>query len=141
MKLLIDTNVVLDFLLGRGEFFESSKKIVELSSKDDTIEFVTASSVTDIYYFLKRETGAEVARSKLKDLLKFIVVLKVENHDIQKALSLEEWTDFEDAVQYAVALHNAVDFIITRNKKDFKRSSIPVYTPMEFLELYTLENS
>ena len=67
-------------------------------------------------------------------MLKFLTILDVGKKDIETALSLQ-WKDFEDAVQYAVALSNNVDFIISRNSKDFESNEIPVLSPKEFLEL------
>ena len=71
-------------------------------------------------------------KERIQDLLELITILDVTNKDIQDAIR-SEWKDFEDSLQYIVALHNSVDAIITRNTKDFSESSIPIYSPKEFL--------
>ena len=72
-------------------------------------------------------------KERIQDLLELITILDVTNKDIQDAIR-SEWKDFEDSLQYIVALHNSVDAIITRNTKDFSESSIPIYSPKEFPE-------
>lgn len=134
MKLLIDTNVILDFLLNRPKLSEASSEIIKLTSEEDTIECVTASSITDIFYILNKELkNVSIAKHEISELLELITVLEVTNKDIQDAIH-SDWDDFEDSVQYYVALNNSVDIIITRNRKDFLKSVLPVYTPEEFLQ-------
>lgn len=135
MKILIDTNIVLDFLLTREGLHESSSKIIKLAYEEDTFEYVTASSITDIYYLVNKNVkNSKETKEKIKLLLELISVLEVSSSDIKEALNLD-WKDFEDSVQYVVALHHGVDLIITRNKTDFQDSTLPVYTPDEFLEI------
>ena len=151
MRLLIDTNIVLDFLL-RRDGTKPAKELFEMALLKDEDEFVTASSVTDIMYIFtlsedkknkslpedrkltKHQISMEVQR-KMESLLSFLKVLPVTDDNVHEALSLR-WDDGEDALQYIVALRNSVDAIITRNKKDFVDSSIRVMTPEEFLEGY-----
>ena len=148
MRLLIDTNIVLDFLL-RRDGTKSAKELFERALLKGEDEFVTASSVTDIMYIFtlsekkrnkafpeeqkltKHQVAMEEQR-KMESLLSFLKVLPVTDDDIHEALSLK-WDDGEDALQYIVALRNNVDVIITRNKRDFADPSIPVMTPEEFL--------
>lgn len=134
MKLLIDTNVILDYLLARPGFREDAMRVFSLAAYDDTYEFVSSSAVTDIFYHVNKELrDSYAAQQKLRDLLRIITVLDVTQADINRALDLN-WKDFEDAVQYSVALANRVDIIITRNHKDFEGGPIPVLSPKEFLD-------
>ena len=140
-RLLIDTNVLLDFLLGRNPFGQPAKEILLLAEKDKTLEFTSASAVTDIYYLLekairqsvedKSEASYLMAQSKIKDLISLVSILPVTSTDILHAIELG-WKDFEDAVLYSVALANDIDFIISRDK-GFIGSDIPVISPEEFL--------
>lgn len=148
MRLLIDTNIVLDFLLRRNGTVPA-KDLFERALLHGDDEFVTASSVTDIMYIFnlseekrnkelpegqkltKHQIAMEVQR-KMESLLSFLKILPVTNANIHEALALK-WDDGEDALQYIVALRNNMDVIITRNKKDFADSSIQVMTPDEFL--------
>ena len=133
MRLLIDTNVILDYLLSRQGFSEQAKQVLELARYSNDFEFVSSSAVTDIFYHANRELkNSFEAQDRISDLIRFISVLNVTEQDIRAALKLR-WKDFEDAVQYAVALANHVDAIITRNVRDFERTDIPVLTPGEFL--------
>ncbi len=133
MKLLIDTNVVLDVLLKREPFLKTSFEILELSQKENINEYISASSITDIYYIANRQIHDRGAVLKLiTDLLKIIHIAGVNEEEIIFALKLG-WQDFEDAVQYAVSLYFDADLIVTRNPSDYKDSKIPVLTPEQAL--------
>ena len=134
MRLLIDTNVILDYLLSRQGFSEQAKAIFDLAEYAGDFEFVSSSAVTDVFYHVNKELKDSFAsQDKLREMMEFLSVLNVTEQDIRTALDMR-WKDFEDAVQYAVALANHVDAIITRNAKDFERTEIPVLTPAEFLD-------
>ena len=134
MKLLIDTNVVLDVLLNRMPFSEDSAKVLRLAAEDEIEEYVSASAVTDIYYIIRRSLkDANAARELLKKLLSILSVAAVTEEDIRKAVELG-WTDFEDCVQYSAAVNSQLDLIITRNPADYRDSKLPVMTPAGFLK-------
>ena len=133
MRLLIDTNVILDYLLSREGFHEQAKELFDLVKFKKDFEFVSSSAVTDIFYHLNRALRDSFeAQDQIRELIQVLSALNVTEQDIRTALDMR-WKDFEDAVQYAVALANHVDAIITRNVKDFERTDIPVLTPGEFL--------
>ena len=134
MKLLIDTNVVLDYLGANVGFASAAKEVFDLAVEKKAVELVSASAITDIYYVMRRATGnRDEAAQKLRELRKVIHILPVTEYDIDKALS-RNWKDFEDAVQYSVAESNHVDYIITRNEKDFEERDIPCYSPELFMK-------
>ena len=133
MKLLIDTNIVLDVLLKREPFCELSAKVLGLCSRKDIHEYVSASSITDIYYIARRQMKSkDSARKLLQKLLRIISVAGVTEEDILMALRLD-WTDFEDSVQYAVAVMSGFDGVVTRNPEDFKNAEITVWQPEALL--------
>lgn len=137
MKVLLDTNVVLDYLGANHGFTEEAEKVFDLATKRKDIKFVSSSAITDIIYVLKRAVkDAELVKTKYESFRKKISILAVTEKDIDTAFS-RDWKDFEDAVQYTVAENNGVDCIITRNKKDFEENKIPCYSPAEFLEKYS----
>ena len=108
MKLLIDSNVVLDYLGANQGFNTEAGMIFELAITRKAIELVSASSVTDIFYVLRRAfQDREVALEKLKDIRTVIGILPVTETDIDHAIN-RHWRDFEDAVQYSVAESNGV---------------------------------
>lgn len=134
MKVLIDTNIVLDVMLKRQPFYESGAAILKLSGKEDMQEFVSASAVTDIYYIVGRNLkDKEKAREQLRKLLKVVSIAAVSENEIKKALELD-WNDFEDSVQYSVALLSDMDGLVTRNAGDYKKAELSIWTPEQFLE-------
>ena len=134
MKILVDSNVAVDLLLKNQPFWGSSAKIVGLSKLGIQL-FLSASTVTDIYYIVSRSVKSKkIAMDLLKDLLKKTDVAAVTGNEIRQAVNLD-WGDFEDAVQYAAGESIAVDYIVTRNKNDFASAALPVVSPDELLAL------
>ena len=136
MKILIDTNIVLDLMLKRASFYEMSLAILNLAKRDDVDEFVSASAITDIYYLAYRQLRDKgIVRTLMKELLTVVSVASVSEQEIKNALSLE-WNDFEDSVQYSVAYLQEMDGVVTRNPNDYKEAEIKVWKPEEVLKLY-----
>lgn len=133
MQVLIDTNVVLDVLLNRADFVQDAVTILKLP-ESSVQKYVSASAITDIYYIARQEIKdkAEV-KNLLKTLLQIIHVADVSEDNILTALD-SDWSDFEDSVQNAVAESHNYDAVITRNKGDYKKSNLKVFSPKEFLE-------
>ena len=133
MKLLIDTNVILDILMQREPFFPASYQAVRTAIEADTLCYLSASAATDIYYVLRKHLKSPVeAKRRLHDLGQLMQFTDVQPADIQEAL-LADVTDFEDAVVDAVATRIGADYILTRNIKDFRESNTPAVTPSDFL--------
>ena len=133
MRILLDTNVVLDVLLKREPFFIAGKEILHLARYAEIEEYVSASAVTDIYYVARRTTkDAEVTAKLMEQLFSFVGIVKVSDVEIKNALALA-WDDFEDAVQYSAALSASIDAIITRDQFGYSRAQISVYAPNAFL--------
>jgi len=134
MKLLIDTNVVLDVLLQREPFVKPAVDVLNLVQKAHVQEYISASAVTDIYYIANRQMRDRTAvRNLLQRLLLVVSVAVVSEQEIRHALSLA-WTDFEDSVQYSVALLNEMDGIVTRNPTDYQGADIPIWLPEQAVE-------
>lgn len=133
MKILVDTNIVLDVMLKREPFYRLSLEILGLSKKEGVEEYVSASAITDIYYLAYRQLRDKVVVKKLmKELLTVVSVASVSEQEIENALSLE-WNDFEDSVQYSVAYLQEMDGIVTRNSGDYKDAKIKIWKPEELL--------
>jgi len=134
MKILIDTNIAIDVLLRQHPFFATGVKVFGLSKLGIAL-FLSASTITDIYYIISRTLKSKkIAMSLLKNLLATVDIAAVTGNEIRQAISLD-WGDFEDAVQYAAGEALAVDYIVTRNKRDFASAVLPVVTPDELLAL------
>lgn len=138
MKLLIDTNVVLDVLLRREPFFRTAAEVLNLAQRDDVREYVSASAITDIYYIANKQLKDRTAvRDLLERLLKIVSVAAVSEQEIRNALNLT-WADFEDSVQYSVALLNEMDGIVTRNPDDYQEANMRIWLPEQVLELFAV---
>lgn len=141
MKLLIDTNVVLDVLLRREPFFRTAAEVLSLTQRDEVREYVSASAITDIYYIANKQMkDRDAVRDLLKRLLMIVSVAAVSEWEIQNALNLA-WGDFEDSVQYSVALLNEMDGIVTRNPSDYQEANMRIWLPEQTLELFANEGS
>ena len=133
MKVLIDTNVVLDVLLNRSEFFVDSRTIFELVEKKQIFGCITASAITDIFYILKKEIkNIETVYQAIEKIAAIFFIAQVSETSISNALTLR-WRDFEDAVQFVAAKENDVTCIITRNKSDYETSDIQCISPIDFI--------
>jgi predicted nucleic acid-binding protein len=137
MLVLFDTNIILDLALKRKDFFEDAFNLFKLIDQSKINDWVTASTITDIYYVSKKEKSHIETISFLKDLIEIVGVIGVDREIILKAL-FSEFKDFEDAIQSIAARINKIDVIITRNKKDFKDSLPRAFTPKEFFQEYNL---
>ncbi|MBD5104397.1 MAG: PIN domain-containing protein [Ruminococcaceae bacterium] len=135
MKVMIDTNVILDVLLERENFVEESYKILSMCEEHRINGFVSASSVTDIFYLVRKYThSTELAYNAVGKLLEIVKVCDVTNNDVLTAFQ-KKAKDFEDCLISVCANSNNCNYIITRNKKDFENFGIEVLSPTEFLDM------
>ncbi len=132
MRILLDTNVVLNIALKRLPHYTAAARIIEASDFNRTHEFITASMATDIYYILRKLKGREFAITFLTDLISMVDVRQVDKRILLDALA-SQIVDFEDAVQNAAAVSGRIEIIVTRNKADFGNSTLIVMTPEEFV--------
>lgn len=134
LRILVDLNVVLDVLAHREPHYRSSAAVwaqIETGVMDG---FVAAHSVTTLFYLLLRHTERRAAIRALRDLLRVFAVAPADHPAVESALDLE-WADFEDAVQMTVAGQVGVDYLVTRNTKDFKGGGVRAITPAELLAM------
>ena len=132
MKVLVDTNVILDVLLDRQPFSEDATRILALVEESKIEGFLCATTVTTVDYLLGRALTAMKARSALRRLLDIFEVAPVNRPVLEQALR-SEISDFEDAVLEQSGRLVAVDAIVTRNIKDFRKSTVTVLDPVELL--------
>ena len=134
MRVLLDTNVVLDFTLARQPFFGEANQIFIKLQNNDFEGFVSAITPINVFYTTRKEKDKATALLAVKELLKLVQITKSNNQIFQNALALG-FKDYEDAVQHECALAENLDAIVTRNTKDFAKSSVKIYTPTEFLQI------
>ena len=137
MRALIDTCVIVDALQNREPFSEDAQKIFYAVANKQINGYITAKSITDIYYLTHRAMHSDAdTRKILNTLLSLFDILDTTSLDCRKALS-SEITDYEDAVMFETALRCEIDCIVTRNIKDYGKSEVTVYSPADFLEYIT----
>ena len=134
MKIMCDTNIILDVLLDREPFAEDSCQVLRHCEEHRIDGFISASSVTDIYYLVRKHThSTDLAYKAVGKLLEIVKVCSVTNNDVLTAFQRKA-RDFEDCLMATCAKSIRCDYIITRNKKDFEEFDIPLLTPTEFLQ-------
>ena len=134
MRIIVDTNVILDIFLKREPFFADSYQALRKAIEVDTECLISASAATDVFYMLRKSfKSAAKAKETLDQLSQIITFADVLSIDIHTAL-MRAMPDFENAVVDAVTERNGVDYIMTRNIRDFAGSVAQVITPAEFLK-------
>jgi len=133
MKVLIDTNVILDVLLKQEPFYKDSFVIFQLADSGSIKGILAAVSMTNVFFLLRKARNNITDVYQIMDkLAALFTVAPVNEATISTALALR-WKDFEDAVQFVTAQENNVDYIITRNEADFISSDIPCMSPTDFI--------
>ncbi len=134
-KVLIDTDVILDFFFDRKPFSDDASQILSLCELNKIQGYVTPVIISNVYYLLRQTAKHEMVIANLKLLLSFVEVLVMDKDTIIQAIN-SPFKDFEDALQNYAA-ENTVDvrIIVTRNIKDFKNSNLGVITPENYLKL------
>lgn len=133
IRALLDTNVILDLVLNRQGFVENAIRIFQYIDEKRLEGYMTATTVTDIYFVSEREKDRIYAALALRKLIVVLGVLPVDGSTIREALN-SPIKDFEDAVQTEAAKAMSMDFIVTRNKRDFSCSSVPAASPEEMIQ-------
>jgi len=132
-RILFDTNMILDLILNRPDFVELAKRLFVAIDEKRLVGFMSATTVTDLYYIVTRERGCVFAAQSLRRLVRVLEIVAVDRNIILPALD-SPVKDFEDAVQAEAAKSMGLDFIVTRNKRDFPHSPVPAVSPEELLE-------
>jgi len=129
--IFMDTNVVIDFLANLQPFSLDAARLFNLSVDGKIKIYISAVSYNNIYYILRQSLTRNAAIKLLTELAEISEVVDVTGSIIRQSLKTD-FNDYEDAIQYHCALSTPqIDFIVTRNTKDFKKSALPVLTPAE----------
>ncbi len=135
MKILVDTNIIIDALTGREPFRETAEQIFMLAANQIEDMYITASSATDIYYLIRKHLhDTDRAKNIMSKLYELFHILDVTSGDCQEALS-SGVEDYEDAVVAGCANRNRMDYIVTRNIRDYEHSKVKGILPDELLIL------
>ena len=133
-RVLIDTDVILDFFFDRVPFSDDAAKVLSLCESREIKGYITSVIISNVYYLLRQTATHEKVIEKLTQLMTITEVLTTDKDVILKSLN-SDFKDFEDALQnYSAELNGQIDLIITRNIKDFKNSSLGIMTPGNYLK-------
>lgn len=137
MKVLVDTNIIIDALTSREPFREDAEQIFLLAANQIEDMYITASSATDIYYLVRKHLhSTDKAKNVMSKLYELFHILDVTFADCHEAL-LSEVNDYEDAVISCCAFRNRMDYIVTRNIKDYESAKTSVILPKTFINMIT----
>ena len=134
-KILIDTNVLLDYLVEREPFYEDAKNVVLTCTEGNTRGCIAAHSIPNMYFILRKEFSSEERRQLLSNLCEIFDVEGTDKDKLLAGLENENFSDFEDCLQMECAKNYGAEYIVTRNISDFSSSDIKAILPSEYLKL------
>jgi len=140
MKVLLDTNVVLDAIANREPFCINAQKIINLMLDDKLEGYVTANSITDIFYIARKHLSKSALYLAMRSLFKVFYIIDVFGSDCRKAFDFP-LDDYEDALLAVCGNRAAVDYIVTRDEEFIRYTKIPVIAPAGFLLLFPDSNN
>lgn len=133
-KILIDTDVILDFFFDREPFSGFATEIFNLCESDQIKGYTTPVIICNVYYLLRKTAKHEIIIEKIKQLLNIIDITLMDKEVVLNALNAK-FRDFEDALQNFSAIENGeIKIILTRNVKDYKKSKLAIFTPETYLK-------
>lgn len=136
MRILLDTNVILDVALQRSPFCDPAEEVFVLAENAVFEGFVSASTFSDLYYTVRRQKGRSLAPDFVESIAQTFQIATVDRAVISLAFTLG-FPNFEDAIQCATAIEHQLDGIITRDTEDFAQATIPIFTPIALIQALT----
>lgn len=134
MRVFIDTNVVVDLLAHRAHFYEEAAQIFSLAAEGHLTAFVSPTTFSTTAYLMERAKKKNIAEV-LRKFFTLDQIAPMDKGTIEQSIAVDcQFLDIENAMQYYSACHAGCKCIVTRNQMDFRPSSLPVYSPREFLE-------
>ena len=134
MRVLLDTNILIDFIAQRPSFVKNAKAILELCAEEKIDGCIAAHSVMNTFYILRKDVTADDRRKVLAELCNLLTVVDIDKNKLISSLANNDFTDVEDCLQTECAKEFSADYIVTRNVTDFQNSTIPAIFPDEFLK-------
>ena len=129
MRVLIDTDVIMDFIVDREPFASDAEKIIDLCIEKQISCCVAAHTIPNLFYILRKYLSIEERRDILLGICKMFLVIGIDSDKLESALQDSSFEDFEDCLQVQCANDFLADFIVTRNVQDFINSTIPALEP------------
>lgn len=139
MRLFVDTNVLIDVLANRKDFYADSSAIWTLAESGRTEAAIAMISISNCYYVIRKHAGRKNADQAIRLLRDTFQAVDLTSQILNQAIDAD-FTDFEDALQYFSATHARADYFITRNPNHFPQGTLPIMTPREFLAAFPSES-
>jgi len=133
-KLFIDSDIILDLLLKREPFFSDSQKVVAMIERNYFSGFTSSLIIANCFYIISNNRDKKTALKAISKIRSILNILQLTDKEIGESLN-SSIKDFEDGVQYFIALNNGINNLITRNISDYRDLDINVLTPKDFLNL------
>lgn len=133
MRILVDTNVIIDYLMVREPYYMAAEKIFNGCQTGEVTGYIAAHSISNLFYILRKNLTIEERRELLKSICSLFNVVSIDGKKIRLALNNQGFSDFEDCLQMECAKEVKADYIVTRNVDDFKNSEIKVMLPQDLL--------
>lgn len=134
-KVLIDTNVLIDYLLEREPFFEAAKEVILSCADGKTKGCIAAHSISNMFFILRKDYSIKERREVLSNLCSIFDVEGIDRTKLLAGLLNEDFSDFEDCLQMECAKSYGADYIVTRNISDYVTSEVKAIEPKDYLEL------
>lgn len=134
-KILIDTNVLLDYLLEREPFFDDAKKVILSCTEGNIKGCIAAHSISNMFFVLRKDYTAKERREILLNLCTIFNIEGIDKAKLLSGLANEDFSDFEDCLQMECAKSYGAEYIVTRNVADYSTSEIKAILPSEYLGL------
>lgn len=136
MRILVDTNVLLDYLMDREPFKESAEQIMKACASGAVEGRIAAHSISNLFYILRKIYTVDERRDILSTLCQIVPVIGIDRDMVNRALLNEKFLDFEDCLQMECAKNAEARFIVTRNLTDFQGSDVEAISPENFVEKF-----
>ena len=136
MKVLLDTNIIVDIALERQPYITNSETVLAFVEQEQIEGYISASTISDLYYLIRKQKGRDLTIEFLRQIITFCQIATVNQTAITMALTAN-FRDFEDAIQYSTAVLNQLDAIITRNPQDFPVITPRILTPEQLIQELT----
>lgn len=135
MVVLVDTNVIIDFLITREPFYKASAEVISKCANGELEGYIAFHSVTNLWYLL-RKVPEDKRREWMADICGVLKVIGANHEEVLNAIYMTEFKDFEDCLQYKCAKSVSADYIVTRNILDFSESDIQAVLPENLMKLF-----
>lgn len=136
MRALLDTDVILDVIAAREPFTKDAQKLLDLNEAGEFEAYISALTPLNIFYIARKARNSSNLREAIRDLLQAVKICPLDESVLIGAFALP-FSDYEDAVQHFSATAEGLEAIVTRNVRDYKNATLPVFTPGEFIEHLT----